>query len=115
MFGMFKAGVHSQDGIIPPAAPTNAILYDYGGLNTDTDWDDNSSGASQEDLFRIEVRVNGGVWQAHDTNLPDDTYTYIYGGDYGATTGDTLQFRVRAENAAGNSTWALSNIVILSV
>lgn len=74
----------------------------------DLTWQDNSA---NELLFRIQRSVAGGPWADLDTVLADVT-SY---SDTAAPTNQFAQYRVRAENAAGNSGYNTGNTVCVAV
>jgi hypothetical protein len=92
----------------PPNAPSGVSATNTGGESyMAITWNDNSS---DEDNFRIErrSRVCGGSYGSYSflTDRNENVESYDW---YGATEGYEYQFRVRAENAAGESSWAYSN------
>jgi hypothetical protein len=98
-----------QGRVQPPTAPTNASASEDGIGQVSVTWTDNSSGVEQEDLFRVQGQLNGtgGAWTELGTVLTDvTTYNDLPSTSMGAVNGDTAYYRVRAENAAGNSVWS---------
>jgi hypothetical protein len=86
----------------PPAAPTGLVVTGVTANTVSLSWTDNSN---NETRFRVQRRLVGGTWgNARTVGANVTTYTYT-----GLTTGRAYQFRVRAENASGNSAW--SNVV----
>ncbi len=82
----------------PPAAPSNPTLSKQ-GTGYLFSWTDNST---NEDRFRIERRVGTGTWDFWGQVGADSTAlsALVF-----ASADDTYTFRVRAENAAGESAW----------
>ncbi|ATL47936.1 hypothetical protein COR50_12580 [Chitinophaga caeni] len=84
-------------GSIPgPAAPTSLSINNVSGNQNIVSWTDN---ATSETRYRLERSTNGSSWSLLH-NLPANTSQYR---DTGLTGGQTLYYRVRAENATANS------------
>jgi len=89
---------------VAPAAPTNLQAAAVSGNQIDLSWNDNSN---NETGFRIDRKIGTGSFSfltnvgANSTSYSDNTA--------GPTTSYT--YRVRAENAVGNSNYATSNAV----
>lgn len=101
---------YSYSSATPPSAPTSHSIFEDGLGNVSGSFTDESS---DEDGFRIEVEVNGLGYTFWGNNVPnDETYT-APGGTLDAVNNDEVQFRVRAYNTGGDSSWAYSNLIIL--
>lgn len=103
---------YSYSHTTTPNAPTGFTAVENGdGLNIDLNWTDNSSGTGQEDHFRIEVNYNSGGY-TFLVNTAQDATSYQHATlNCPTDTGDTYQYRIRAENAAGDSSYATSSVV----
>jgi hypothetical protein len=82
-----------------PAAPTNLRVTATTRTSISLAWNDNSN---NETTFVIQYRLGGAAWQTAAT-VPANTTTYI---NTGWPPNYTIQYRVRAVNAAGNSAWS---------
>jgi hypothetical protein len=87
----------------PPAAPTNLAATSPNGTKISLTWTDNANNETGFHLWRRQK--NGGVWSGWTTqtlaaNKTAQTVT-------GLTAGKKYQFKLRATNASGNSTWAI--------
>jgi hypothetical protein len=85
-----------------PAAPSGLAANASGMNQINLNWTDNSSNETQ---FRIERSLNAGSTWSFLTNVGAGVTSYA---NTGLTHSTTYHYRVRAENAAGNS--AFSNI-----
>ena len=95
-----------------PNAPSGFTAVENGdGLNIDLNWTDNSAGIGQEDNFRIEASYNSGLYSFVVDTAQDATSYQHATLNCPIDTGDTYQYRIRAENAAGNSSWVYSSVV----
>jgi len=88
----------SEVGLVTVAlnGPSGLDAVAVSSSEIDLSWTDNSA---QEDGFRIERRVVGGIWAEIDT-VAADVSTYR---DYGLADQTEYLYRVRAFSAAGNS------------
>jgi hypothetical protein len=82
-----------------PAAPTNLRVTAVTRTSVSLAWNDNSN---NETTFEIQYRLGGGVWQTAGI-VPANTTVYI---STGWPRNYTIFFRVRAQNAGGNSAWS---------
>ena len=82
-----------------PAAPTNLRVTATTRTSISLAWNDNSN---NETTFEIQYRLGGAAWQTAAT-VPANTTTYI---NTGWPPNYTIQYRVRAVNASGNSAWS---------
>ncbi len=83
----------------PPAAPSNLTAMPISTTEVQLRWQDN---ANNETEYRVEVRGPGGSFQDLG-QLPADTI----GGDvFGLLPGTRYDFRARARNAAGFSSYS---------
>lgn len=100
----FSAPSNTVSVALPPipAAPTNLRVTGVTQTTVSLAWNDNST---NETGFQIQYRLGGGAWTTI-TTVPANTTVYI---DTGWLPNYTIQYRVRAVNAGGNSAW--SNIV----
>jgi hypothetical protein len=90
----------------PPAAPTNMVATLQAGPQIRLTWTDNSN---SEQSFTIEKSVSGGAFGPL-ASVAANVTTYT---DIGVTVGGTYQYRVKAVNAAGSSTYATSGSVLV--
>jgi hypothetical protein len=92
----------------PPAAPSGLAISSGGGELINYSFTDN---ASDETGFRVEYELNSGGYvfaENLSANDVDDSFNvpgYVDGVS-------TLTFRVRAENASGNSAFTVSNLLL---
>jgi titin len=89
----------NDDGLTPPAAPSNLSATATGTTTTSLVWTDNSS---DEDGFKIERKLSGGNFSeimtvGSNVNFFDDV---------GLSAGTTYVYRVRAFKAALNSNYS---------
>jgi serine protease len=97
----------------PPAAPSNLTSTRVNSNEIDLSWTDNST---DEGRFGVQWRFkpSGGAygpWTAITPSLPPNTTTYQHTG---LTSGDThYQYRVRACNFGGCSSWVTGTAVQL--
>jgi subtilisin family serine protease len=85
----------------PPAAPTNLAAVSPNGTKINLTWTDNANNETGFDLWRRQK--NGAVWSGWTTqtlaaNKTSQTVT-------GLTAGKKYQFKLRATNASGTSSW----------
>lgn len=105
---------YGYSSVVVPNAVSGVFAEDTGlaGINGSIvriTWQDNSN---NEDRFRIEVVVNSGGYQFVANvsgGINKDLYDHDAPTQQGAVSGDSLRYRVRAENTAGASAWAYSN------
>lgn len=93
----------TTSGASVPAAPANFVVSYLSNTSLSLAWSDQSS---DEDNFRIERSPNGTTgWTLVSTpaaNATSDT-------DTGLTVDTTYYYRLRSENATGNSAWVEAN------
>lgn len=100
---LFEAQLADRLSAIPPAAPINIEATPISGTQINISWVDESF---NEQLFRVERSADKGAnWITLATTSPN-TKNYA---NTNITDTVTYHYRVRAENATGNS--AYSNIV----
>jgi transcriptional regulator CtsR len=84
----------------PPAAPSNLAASAASSSQINLSWTDN---ASNEDGFKIERKTgSGGTW-AQVATVGAGVTTY---SNTGLSASTTYYYRVRATNAAGDSSWS---------
>ena len=92
---------------VSPDSPSNLVATAISSNQVDLNWNDNSD---NETGFRIEQSINGGGYSflanvgANDTSFSDTN----------VNQGTTYQYRTRAENSVGNSSFAVSNQIMIS-
>lgn len=87
-----------------PGAPSQVTLTKNGSGEPVLSWTDNSN---NEDQFRIDVSTDGGTTWRYLSCSPAGTDSWVVKG---ATPGNAV-YRVRAENALGNSDYAESGTI----
>ncbi|HAS41564.1 MAG TPA: hypothetical protein DCS93_13875 [Microscillaceae bacterium] len=98
----------NQTSTIPPVAPTNALA----NLNTNqvnVSWDDNSN---NETNFVIETTIDGGTTWAIAATLGANTTSWT---DVDPGNQVTRAYRVKATNGVGESSYATSNALTISI
>ncbi len=88
---------------IPPSTPNNLVANAVSASQIDLAWKDN---AGDEEGFKVERSTNGGDTFTNVATVGKNTTTYSSKNLSGNTT---YQYRVRAFNSAGNSSY--SNVV----
>ena len=86
--------------VLPPSAPSAlTATVATTPASVTLDWTDNSS---DETRFEVERAAGGGAWQALDSTAAN-VNTYV---DAAVLAGGSYDYRVRACNAGGCSTWS---------
>jgi hypothetical protein len=91
----------------PPAAPTNCQATYVSSVRIDVDWTDN---ANNETGFKVESSIDGGAYSQIGTTGANPT-TPMY-SDTSTSQNHSYQYRVRATNAEGDSTYCTPTSVI---
>lgn len=101
----------TTDGLTAPVAPSNVVAFDesFGGVcQVRVSWTDE---ASNEDSYEVQRNINSAGWVTKATGLAADTEEWTDTTLSSCNGTDTVQYRVRAVNTAGNSAWVESNTV----
>jgi hypothetical protein len=89
----------------PPAAPSNCQATYVSSVQIDVTWDDNSN---NETGFKLESSVDGGAYSQIATPAADAT-SY---SDTSTSQNHSYEYRVRATNAEGDSSYCTPTSVI---
>lgn len=100
--------VAPQSGATIPFDPNNVLATIASAGQINVSWQDNSS---NELLFRIQRQVNGGGY-SDLTTVAENVVAY---SDTAVSVETNYQYRVRAENGAGESGYATGNSVCLAI
>ncbi len=103
--GTFAVDVVAAEPIPNPPGPPTAVAALAGDAEATVTWSD-GSGSDDHD---VEYRVNAGAWLTAATDVANGVGTHT---QTGLTNGDTIRFRVRAENTDGASAWVESADVV---
>lgn len=95
---LYTDDIATYEKTVAPEAPTTATQTVEGDGQIKVDATESSSGGDY-DNYRIEVSEDGGSY-THVSSPSSMPYTYT-----ATESVDTHRFRVRGENAAGNSDW----------
>jgi hypothetical protein len=91
--------LYKENVASPPAAPTNLVATPISSVEVDLTWSDNSN---NENEFRIERALSGGAFSQIGI-AGADTESY---DDFGLLPDTLYEYRVRACNAVGCSSYA---------
>lgn len=89
---------------VAPGSPSSVVAANAGPSISIT-WNAPASGGTPTN-YRVERSVNGGAW-----SLEANTGTTTSTSDVNVLVGNDYQYRVRAENSGGNSSYVTSNTV----
>lgn len=93
----------TPSGVLP--APSNLVVAAVNATTARLDWQDNSTG---EDKFSIDINTNNSGFVPY-ASVQQNVTTFTAGGLYSNTYG----FRVKAQNASGNSDYSNEATVTL--
>ncbi len=100
-----SAAVAIWEGAPAAPSPPTSVSATAGDAEATVTWSD-GSGSDDHD---VEYRVNGGAWLTAATDVANGVGTHT---QTGLTNGDTIRFRVKAENATGSSAWVETGDVV---
>lgn len=112
--------ISSPTSISPPDTPQNVSATVNSNSSIDVNWDPPSDWGGEQGNYRVQISRDGSGYvnpSGGPTTLDDATTSGSYGpnSDYSYTSqvgiDSSFVFRVRAENSAGNSSWAYSERV----
>lgn len=94
--------------VVAPGPVSNVTTNNINPFGIEVGWDAPSTGGSPTN-YRVEMSEDGGPFSLYDNNGTSVTITIL---NSDLTVGLDYQFRIRAENSAGNSTYTTSSSII---